>query len=201
MTGPTTWPSRWNEATPTLETTGQDPHTQAVPVPAHALISEMTDLLRDTRVNLLADGCLLGGIAIGMGIEAAGASPAPLSGMAGFFNLALLCATVICWLAAACVLGWASRPVLNTLSELRWVTGAPLDPRPGWLALPPTGADPAEWTWQRAHVLLGAARLAQYRLQFANTWGYLAGACLLAWTAARVLGLSDLPGTPGGALG
>jgi hypothetical protein len=31
--------------------------------------------------------------------------------------------------------------------------------------------------------------LARYRMQFADTWTYLAGGCFLVWTAIIVLGL------------
>ncbi|HWG62684.1 MAG TPA: hypothetical protein VG253_13320, partial [Streptosporangiaceae bacterium] len=44
-----------------------------------------------------------------------------------------------------------------------------------WVTLPPVGADPAVWTWNRAYLLLGAARLARYRMQFADTWTYFTG--------------------------
>ena len=77
--------------------------------------------------------------------------------------------------------------MLNALSELRGLTGAPLDPRPGWVTLPPTGADPADWTWSRAYLLLGAAYMARYRMQFADTWTYFTGGCFLAWTLVTVL--------------
>ena len=79
----------------------------------------------------------------------------------GVANVGLLGGVLACWLVAVFLLARAGRPVLNAVSELRWVTGAPLDPRAGWLTLPPVGAAPAEWTWNRAHLLLGAARLAR----------------------------------------
>ncbi|MGH3295872.1 MAG: hypothetical protein ACRDP7_29145, partial [Trebonia sp.] len=109
-------------------------------------------------------------------------------GVVGVINFGLLCGIVLCGLVAAFLLARASRPVLNALSELRWVTGAPLDPRPGWVTLPPVGADPGEWTWNRAYLLLGAARLARYRMQFADTWTYFTGGCFLAWTMLVILG-------------
>jgi hypothetical protein len=56
------------------------------------------------------------------------------------------------------------------------------------VTLPPTGADPAEWTWSRAYLLLGAARRARYRMQFADTWTYFTAGCFLAWTAIGILG-------------
>jgi len=72
---------------------------------------------------------------------------------------------------------------------MRWKTGAPIDPRARWLTLPPTGADPQEWTWVRAHLLLGAARLARSRAQTADTWTYIVAAYFLVWTVVVLLGL------------
>jgi hypothetical protein len=148
----------------------------------------MADLLRDTRVSLTADGCLLSAITIGFALEAAPSARALHPSLAGVINCGLLSAMIICWLAATYLLARASRPVLSTLSELRWVTGTPLDPRPGWVTLPPVGADPAEWTWNRACLLLGAARLARYRMQYADTWTYFTGGCFLAWTITIIVG-------------
>jgi hypothetical protein len=148
----------------------------------------MADLLRDNRSGLLTDACLLGAVAIGLALEAGVAAREPRPGLAGVINLSLLCGIVSCWPVAAFLLARASRPVLNAVSELRWVTGAPLDPRPGWVTLPPVGADPAVWTRNRAYLLLGAARLARYRMQFADTWTYFTGGCFLAWTMLVILG-------------
>jgi len=58
------------------------------------------------------------------------------------------------------------------------------------VTLPPVNADPAEWTWNRAYLLLGAARLARYRLQLADTWTHLAGGHFLARTVIIILGFS-----------
>ncbi len=129
-----------------------------------------------------------GEITIGFALEAGLSARAPRPSLAGVINLGLLAGIVVCWLAAVFLVARAGRPVLSTLSELRWVTGAPLDPRPGWVTLPPVGADPAEWTWNRAYLLLGAARLARYRMQFADTWTYFTGGCFLAWTMIIILG-------------
>jgi hypothetical protein len=156
--------------------------------PAGAVITEMANLLRGTRGSLLTDGCLLGGVAIGLALEAGLAARAPRPGLVGIVNLGLLGGIVFCWLVAAFLLARAGRPTLNALGELRCRTGAPLDPRPGWVTLPPVGADPAEWTWNRAYLLLGAARLARYRTQFADTWTYFTGGCFLVWTMIIVLG-------------
>jgi hypothetical protein len=192
MTASATWPTRKNEVIPTSDdyTGRQAPPGQAPPEHevAHQVIREMADLLRDTRGSMTTDGCLLSAITIGFAMEAGLSARALRPSLAGLISLGLLVAIVFCWLVAVFLLARASRPVLNTVSELRWVTGAPLDPRPGWVTLPPVGADPAEWTWNRAYLLLGAARLARYRVQFADTWTYFTGGCFLAWTAIIILG-------------
>jgi hypothetical protein len=192
MTAPAAWPSRKREVPPSgYERTGeQDPPVLAVPDqgPAGAVIGEMADLLRDTRGSMLADGCILGAITIGVALEAGPAARALRPSLLGVMNLGLLAGVLACWLVAVFLMARAGRPVLNAVSELRWVTGAPLDPRAGWLTLPPAGANPAEWSWNRAHLLVGAARLARYRMHFADTWTYLTGGCFLVWTAIIVLG-------------
>lgn len=191
MTASAAWPTRKNEVSPPSEdyAGGQAPPAQAVSDqgPAHVVMSEMADLLRDTRGSMMTDTCLLGAITIGLALETGLSARVLRHSLAGVINFGLLGAIVICWLVAVFLLAWASRPVLNTLSELRWVTGAPLDPRPKWVTLPPVGADPAEWTWNRAYLLLGAARLARCRMQFADTWTYFAGGCFLAWTVIIIL--------------
>jgi hypothetical protein len=192
MTAPATWPTRRNEAT-----SANDDHAgrrapaeepQPDHEPAHVVISEMADLLRDTRGSLIADGCLLSAITIGFALEAGHAARVLRPDLAGVINLGLLGLIAFCWLAAVFLLVRASRPTLSAVSELRWVTGAPLDPRPAWVTLPPVGADPAEWTWNRAYLLLGAARRTRERMQFADTWTYFTGGCFLAWTATIFLG-------------
>jgi hypothetical protein len=121
-------------------------------------------------------------------LEAEPSADALRPDLAGVIGLVLLGVLVFCWMTAVFLLARAGRPVLNKVSELRWVTGAPLDPRPTWVTLPPVDADPADWTWNRAYLLLGAARLARYRMRLADTWTYFSGGCFLVWTAIIILG-------------
>jgi len=107
----------------------------------------------------------------------------------GAVNIGLLCGLLFCWLRAVTLLALAGRPVLDALSEIRWKTGAPLDTRPRWLTLPPQGTDPDEWTWMRAHMLVGAARLGRYRVQLADTWTYVTAAYFVVWTVIVFLGM------------
>jgi hypothetical protein len=157
--------------------------------PAQEAIGEMAWLLRDTRSSVLLGGGVLSAITIAIGLEAAFSGHAVRPGVVGVVNAGLLCGLLLCWLTAVIMLAVANRPVHNALSELRWKTGAPIDPRAGWLTLPPAGSDPMEWTWARAHLLLGAARMARRRTQIADTWTYIAAAYFLLWTAAILLGL------------
>lgn len=191
MTSPAAWPTRKREAAPLgYYYAGEPgPPVRGLPDqgPAGAVIGEMADLMLDTRASIMTDGCMLGAILIGIAVEA-GPAHVLRPGLAGLVNLGLLGGVLACWLAAVCMLARAGRPVLNAVSELRWVTGAPLDPRAGWLTVPPADADQAEWSWNRAHLLVGAARLARYRMLFADTWTYLAGGFFLALTVVLVLG-------------
>lgn len=188
-----TWPAGTNKAAGTHEgypgglgPPGQAPEDHE---PAHVVIAQMADLIQDTGQGTIADACILSAVSVGVGLEAGLPARVLRPGLPGVLNLGLLCCLIACWLAAAVVLAWASRPVLNRVGQIRWVTGAPVDPRPGWVTLPPAGASTGDWTWDRAYLLLGAARLARYRMQFADTWTYLAGACFLVWTAFVILGL------------
>jgi hypothetical protein len=175
---------------------GHDPHgrvvsdrTQLDQGPAQEIIGQMAWLLRDTRASVLLGGSVLSAITVGIGLEAAFPGHAVRPGAAGMLNVGLLCGLLLCWLTAVIRLALTSRPVHNAISEMRWKTGAPIDPRAGWLTLPPTGTDPEEWTWTRAHLLLGAAGLARRRAQIADTWTYIAAAYFLVWTVVILLGL------------
>jgi hypothetical protein len=157
---------------------------------AMGVISELAILLRDTRFYLSISAGTLAAITLGVALEAAFSGWAVRRGAAlGIVNFALLCGLLACWLRALLLLVTSGRPVVNTLSELRWRTGAPLDTRAPWLTLPPVGSNPEEWTWIRAHLLVGAARLTRHRLQRADTWTYVTAGAFLVWTAFLLLGL------------
>lgn len=192
MTAPAAWPTRKHEAPQRYDDgTGEQPSPlRALPDqgPAGAVIGEMADLLRDVRASMMTDGCLLGAISVGIALAMGFPHRAMRPSLTEILNLIMLGGIVFCWLVAGFLLVRASRPVLNAVSELRWVTGAPLDPRPGWVTLPPMGADPAQWTMNRAYLLVGAARLARYRAQLADTWTYFTGGCFLVWAAVVILG-------------
>jgi hypothetical protein len=193
MSSHPSWPSGPTDGHYPDDESAQDhgPANQTFPDqgPALAAIGEMAGLLQDTRSNLLTDGAVLGAIMIGIALEAAFSAQVVRMGAMGIINCGLLCGLLLCLLRAVTLLVLAGRPVLNALSELRWRTGAPLDPRAPWLTLPPMEANPPEWTWIRAHLLLSAARLTRYRIQLADTWTYATAVSFLLWTAVILLGL------------
>lgn len=170
---------------------GRDLRDRAQPDqgPVQEAIGEMAWLLRDTRSSMFLGGGVLSAITIAIGLEAAFSGHAMRPGVLGVVNVGLLSGLLLCWLTAVIMLAVANRPVHNVLSEMRWKTGAPIDPRAGWLTLPPAGSDPQEWTWARAHLLLSAARMARRRTQVADTWTYIAAAYFLLWTVVILLGL------------
>lgn len=167
-------PVRWNQAR-----VDQARHDDK---PAHAAIGEMARLLRETRASMLTAGCTLAAIAIGIAQEARFAVRPQAAAVLHAFSIGVMLGTVVCWLTAATLLAVAGRPVLSELSELRWGTGAPLDPRAPWLTLPPAGDHLDQWTWIRGHLLLAAARLARHRMERAAIWSYAAASCFMLWT-------------------
>jgi hypothetical protein len=156
--------------------------------PAYPLIGEMAGLLRSTRGSMLAGASVLSSIAIGAALQAGIWAKVLRLSPAGVINLGLMSGLALSWVVAVLLLASAGRPVLNALGDLRWRTGAPLDPRPTWLTLPPVGAGGEEWSWTRAHLLVGAARLSRYRIQLADTWTFVAAAFFVACTAVFLLG-------------
>jgi hypothetical protein len=156
--------------------------------PAHALIGELAGLLRSTRGHMMAAASVLGAIAIGAAVQAGIWAKVLRPSPAGVINLGLMSGFALSWLVAGLLLASAGRPVLDALGELRWRTGSPLDPRAPWLTVPPVGANGEEWSWIRAHLLVGAARLSRYRIQLANTWTFVAAAFFMACTAVFLFG-------------
>ena len=154
--------------------------------PAQEAIAEMAWLLRDTRGSMLLDGSVLSAITIGIAVEAAFSPSVLRPSAAGLACAALLAGLIMCWLRAGVLLLLAGRPVLDQLNDQRWRAGAPVDPRVGWLMVPPSeeNAD----AWARVSLLLGAARIRRERIHLVDTWTFITAACFLAWTVTVLLG-------------
>jgi hypothetical protein len=151
------------------------------------VLGEMAESLCDTRSGMLLGGSVLAAITVSIAIEAA-VLPSRLHwGLASMICVGLLGVLISCWLRAVALLALAGKPVLYTLGDQRMRTGAPVDPRPRWLILPAIEGADREWTWARAHLLLGAARFRNDRIHCALTWTFVTAACFLAWTVAVLL--------------
>jgi hypothetical protein len=193
MTARSTWPSgptqKFEQSTDDdrRDPTSPDQEQQSQ-YPPYVVIGEMAGLLRETRSEILAAGSMLAAIIVGIALETGFAARALQPGAIRAFNIVLLLGLLFCLLTAAALLALAGRPVIHALNELRWVTGAPVDPRPGWVTLPPVDADPEQWTWIRAHLLAGAARLTWQRVQRADTWTFVTATYFLGWTAVLIIG-------------
>jgi hypothetical protein len=155
---------------------------------AQQVIGDMAGMLNDTRPTMLLGGGILAGLTTGIALEAA-LAPSPFGhGADSAAAVVLLGCLILSWLRAAALLALAGRPVLGIVSDHRWKAGAPLDPRAPWLNLPRIDATPQEWTWVRAHLLLGAARIRMIRIQSALTWAAITSGFFLLWTASVFLG-------------
>lgn len=154
---------------------------------AHEVIGDMAELLNDTRPSMHLGGGILAALSLSIAVVAAFSPAAPGNGAAGIVIDVLLGCLILSWLRSAALLVTAGRPILGMLSDHRWKAGAPLNPKARWLSLPPITASPQEWTWVRAHLLLGAARLRMERTQAALNWAFITIGLFAAWTATVFL--------------
>ncbi|HEX6526724.1 MAG TPA: hypothetical protein VF070_42920 [Streptosporangiaceae bacterium] len=147
------------------------------------MIGDMAELLNDTRPAMFLGGVIVAALSLGIAVVTAFTPGVPGSGTAAIVADVLLSCLILCWLRSVALLTTAARPILGMLSDHRWKSGAPLNPRARWLTLPPIQASPEEWTWVRAHLLLGAARLRMERTQAALTWAFITTTLFAVWTA------------------
>ena len=154
---------------------------------AQELIGDMAGLLNNTRPTMFLDGGILAALTVGIALEAALARSPLGRGVYGLAGAVFLAGTIICWFKALTTLVLAGRPILGIVSDHRWKAGAPLDPRARWLNLPKFDATPEEWTWVRAHLLVGAARIRMERVQNALTWSLVTTTFFLMWTVITFL--------------
>lgn len=183
-----TWPTAPREGAQERRSPNDD-RMATEPEFAREVIGDMTLLLRDTRASLLTAASILVAITLGVAAEAAFSPGMMRPGASLVACIAFLACLFASWLRAVALLALADRPVLDVLSHQRWATGAPLDPRPRWLTLPPVESSKEEWNWARVHLLLAAARICKDRTRLALTWSLITTACFLVLTAAVLLGL------------
>jgi hypothetical protein len=93
----------------------------------------------------------------------------------------LVTPVILSWLAAAVLLAAAENPVSRTLGEVRWSTGAPIDPDAPWLPLGTHPPADAEITWDYVLALIAAATRQQARARLALSAAVVTAALFLLW--------------------
>ncbi len=189
MTMRSSWPSGPAETDHPRDGEALIDRAQSDRGPAQEVIGEMASLLRDPRGDLVLGGSVLSAITVATALEAGFSHAALRPGVAGVAGVLLLGTLIGCWLRAVSLLLLSGRPLRDQLSDHRWRTGAPVDPRVKWLTLPTMEDSAAEWNWARVNLLLGAARIRRERIHLADTWTFITAAIFLVWTAAIFLGL------------
>jgi len=145
-----------------------------------ATVTDLTEMLGDTRASLLISGGLLTTGGLGVALAALRATQWGAAELAVLGPLGLL--LLLGWLRAAVLLALADRPVTDALGMLRWRTGAPIDLMVPWI---PSGLaristpDPAA-----LHVLIAGTRLRQDRSHRALRWAITAGIAVFVWSMA-----------------
>jgi hypothetical protein len=93
----------------------------------------------------------------------------------------LLMPVVLSWLAAAVLLAVSESPVSRTFGEIRWMTGAPVDPSAPWSPLGAYPSADAEVTWDYVVALIAAATRQQARARLALSGAVVTTVLFLLW--------------------
>jgi hypothetical protein len=148
-----------------------------------ATVTEMTSLLCDTSTIMQ----LAGGV---LAVSAAGLVTAArwLVTTAGHgWGLGLLAGAALCWVTAAVTLVRAERPVADALGDLRWRTGAPIDPSVPWVPIGMCRPVVTELGWEQSLSLIAAANLRRARARLALRWAVITMGCVCLWAIGLAL--------------
>lgn len=142
-------------------------------------VAEITLTMGNARRNFLISGGLLAadiaGAAVTMSSLLSHGQGVTL-GSAG-----LLVPVIAGWLITALFMVLAEQPVAGSISEVRWVTGAPVDLSAPWQ---PLGARPiaeSEIGWEHVVPLIGAATIHYMRSRVTLLWAIGTSAGFLLW--------------------
>lgn len=170
------WPATWPQHQFTDQALADDPaYDRLAALAGVVTVTGGTRRLTHICAGLLA-AVLLGAATVTSALAFRG-QPVAI-GAAG-----LLLPVVLSWLAAAVLLAVSENPVSRTLGELRWSTGAPVDPSVPWS---PLGAHPpadAEVTWDYVVAVIGAATRQHARARLALFAAVVTTALFMLWMA------------------
>ena len=170
------WPVTWPQNQLGDRAFGDDRACERLAALA-GVVAVAGDTRRLTHIcaGLLA-AVLIGAAAVTSALAVSGRPP-------GIGAAGLLIPVVLGWLVAAFLLAASESPMSRALGELRWTTGAPVDPAAPWA---PLGAYPpadAEITWAYVVALIAAATCRHARARFALAAAVVATGLFLLWMA------------------
>jgi hypothetical protein len=162
------WPSRltWDEDE--AETTAVD-------------VARIISLLGDTRCLVLVSGALLTADVVGGAFVVSA-----LLGrheITALSALGLLGLVLLSWLRTAALVVAAERPVAVAFSELRRVTGAPVDPSAPWSSVGVRSMVASDLGWDHVVSLIAAVTLRHARARLALSWAVITTVGLCVWMA------------------
>jgi hypothetical protein len=102
----------------------------------------------------------------------------------------LLVPVIVSWLAAVILLAVSENPVSRTLGELRWSTGALVDPSAPWSPLGAHAPADAEVTWEYVVALIAAATRQHGRARLALSAAVVTAVLFLLWMMLSLAAVS-----------
>jgi len=163
--------------------TACDPYAADYVMGNAATFGEMALLLTDADAVMNLAGGLI--VADALGIVVAVKWPFMLH--VSWWSLGMLAGAMLSWISAAVHLVWAERPVTNTLSELRYRTGAPIDPSVPWEPRSSIRNAVTGLSWKQLLALIAAANVRRARARSALAWSAIAVGSLCAWALTQFM--------------
>ena len=177
------WPVTWPQNQLTDQTLADDVACERLAALAGVVtVTGNTRRLTHICTGLLA-AVLVGAAAVTLALALRGR--ALEIGAAG-----LLVPVILSWLAAVILLAASESPVSRTLGELRWSTGAPLDPSAPWSPLGARAQADAEVTWDYVVALIAAATRQHARARLALSAAAVTTALFLLWMMLSLAAVS-----------
>lgn len=153
-----------------------------------AALSDVVTATGYTRRLTLISGGLLAAVLVGAATVTSALAVRGQPLMIGASGLLL--PVVLSWLTAAVLLAVSESPVSRALGELRWMTGAPVDPSAPWSPLASYPPANAQMTWDYMVALIAAATRQHARARLALSAAIVTAAAFLLWTALSLLAVT-----------
>jgi uncharacterized membrane protein len=168
------WPVTWTQNQLTDQTFADDQACNRL-----AALAGVVTVTGNTRRLTHVCGGLLAAVLVGAATVTAALAVTGKPTAIGFAGL--LVPVVLSWLVAAVMLAVSETPVSRTFGEIRWMTGAPVDPSAPWSPLIAYPSADAEVTWDYVVALIAAATRQHARTRLALAAAVVTTALFLLW--------------------